>query len=117
MSRKVLVTGKCAHCGATLVFEKMPDSKSFVTSGRVEISHCIRCGAPVVYIKGSRIVKCTAECFPFFVKDPVISQNGQGNVLKGRLKLSQNPKSMRDFYCPTCGEPFSSSFQVKRVRV
>ncbi len=114
--RKVLVMGECDHCGTGLVFEKAPDSKSFIANEPVEIKKCIRCGAPVVYDKGSGIVKCTAGCFPFFVKDPIISQDGRGKVLKGRLELYQNPKSRKEFYCPTCGEPFPS-FQVKRVRV
>ncbi len=116
MGRKVVVLGECDYCGTELVFEKMPGSKSFIARDSVEIKRCIRCGAPVVYNKGSGVVKCTAGCFSFFIKDPVISQNGQGKVLKGRLELYQNPKSKKKFYCPTCGEPFSS-FQVKRVRV
>lgn len=109
--------GECGNCGTGLVFEKVPGSKSFITSNSVEIKRCIRCGAPAVYIKGSGTVRCTAGCFPFFVKDPVISRDGQGNVLKGRLEVYKNPRHTRKFYCPVCGEPLSQPFRVKRVRV
>jgi len=117
MGRKVVVLGECDHCGTGLVFEKMPDSKSFIARDSVKIKRCIRCGAPAVYIKGSGVVKCSAGCFPFFVKDPVISQDGEGKVLIGRLELYQNPKSLKKFYCPSCGEPLLQRFRVKRVRV
>lgn len=117
MARKVMILGECEHCGTGFKFAQDPKERSFVTEDPIEIRRCIRCGRPVIHIKNSRVVKCEAGCPAFFVKNPRISQNGQGKVLSGRLEIYPNPKAIKGFRCPVCGEPLPNGFKVKRVKI